>query len=113
MIDSSQCGVSGRQIHLFQPLRDLCKHRSYITGTDGDNKELTMLSNHHTLCLHFICFEINGSVLPQIASGSLGSCVTEFTPNGKNFSKQEEANRFIYVQRAYLLSHFVGPFPSP
>ncbi len=77
-------------------------------------RELTMLRNHHTLCLHFICFEINGSVLPQIASGSLGSCcVTEFTPNGKNFSKQEEANRFIYVQWAYLLSHFVGPFPSP
>lgn len=69
MIDRNRCGGSDRQIDLFQLLRDISKHRSYVTGADGgdaqDNKLQrtdNALSNHHTLFLHFIYCEINGII---------------------------------------------------
>lgn len=72
-------------------------------------RELTMLRNHHTLCLHFICFEINGSILPQIASGSLGSCVTEFTPNGKKLIKTGGSKSIHLCPVGLFAKSFCGP----
>lgn len=42
-----------------------------VEGLDSKYRQLTMLSNHHTLGLHFISFKINAGVLPQIASGAM------------------------------------------
>jgi len=66
MIDRNRCGGSDRQIDLFQLLRDISKHRSYVTGADGgdalDNKLQrtdNALGDHHTL---FFAFLINGII---------------------------------------------------
>lgn len=73
------------------------------------SRQCVMLSNHHTLCLHFICCEINGSILQSIASGSLGSRVTEFTRNGKKLLKTGGSKSINLCPVGLFAQSFCGP----